>query len=234
MHTLRDLRKALEEYGEVICAVEERKRSFDILFKKDKAAVYSIKVTRNLENITKEKGEALKKAAESLKAIPTVIAERGKENLATRVIYRRYGIPAMNLQTFLQWINGSRELNLAERGGISVVLDEDAVKKYWKELVAAAGVSRRMGFKYRKGAKVRAEKLQKIPPEILKEIRGVFKYRMKNKEKIIKIGKGPFEEAKLGRKNILISFKHTKQRVEVLEAIKEEVRGVEVKFITEE
>ncbi|HDM36042.1 MAG TPA: transcriptional regulator [Candidatus Syntrophoarchaeum butanivorans] len=107
-----------------------RPRSFDIVASKDNKTLL-LKVLSNIDALSQEMAEELKRITRYLLASPLVIGERMKGRfLETGVLYRRYGIPSMNVQTLYDYlVEGIKIFVYSERGGLYVKIDGSVLRR---------------------------------------------------------------------------------------------------------
>ncbi|MHC1573350.1 MAG: transcriptional regulator [Candidatus Syntropharchaeales archaeon] len=107
-----------------------RPRSFDIVAKNDRDTLL-LKVLYNIDAVNQEMAEELKRITKHLLASPLVVGERMKGRfLETGVLYRRYGIPSMNVETLYDYfVEEIKIYAYSERGGLYVKIDGDAIKR---------------------------------------------------------------------------------------------------------
>ncbi len=215
--------KKLERLGNVAEVEKEKSRSFDIAFAEERA--YLIKVVGNIESVSSEQAEALKKSASVVDAKPVVLSESVKEG----VIYRRHGIPVMKSKTFLQIVRG-KNVAVADRGCVKVPVK--GVKKHREKkglsrgaLARLVGVSKEMIRRYEEGEAHPSKEVAEKMVEILgKGI--VARYEFKStKVKKAFIGKGPFEIGIRKRKPILVSLRDDDVRIRNLENVGEVLKA---------
>jgi putative transcriptional regulator len=154
---------------------------FDLVAKKDET--YLIKSSENINSIKAGVASRLKRIAGFLRSFAMVVGEkRGNQPLHNRVVYHRYGIPALNQRTFYDVLDGDFPERRSEKRGIIAEIDQSRLGEIDVEKVAKRlGVSRRCVFYYMSGD-VGAIKQDKM--EIFKEEFGdVFKpYELKKFE----------------------------------------------------
>ncbi len=127
---------------------------FDIVARSN-SRILLIKILEDANAVTRDSSEEMKKLSSYINAAPLIVAERASAELVDNVVYSRFGIYTMNLETFrlslennhpfirsthagiTAKISGKRMSGLRERKGVSLSL-----------LSRKAGVSRRMIIKY--------------------------------------------------------------------------------------
>jgi len=133
-----------------------RPRSFDIVASKDEQ-ILLLKVLSNIDAVSQGMAGELKRITKHLLASPLVIGDRMKGRfLETGVLYRRYGIPSMNIETLFDYIlNGIRIYAYSERGGLYVRINGAAIRRArlqrglsLGDLSKMIGVSRRSISRY--------------------------------------------------------------------------------------
>ena len=133
-----------------------RPRSFDIAARKGNIMLLC-KILQNIDGLTEESASEMLLLADCLGGTPLMIGEKTRDQpLEDGVIYMRYKIVALSIQTFFDYfIDDVMPLVSASPGGLYVPVDGNALKKARLEsnmslgsLAGAAGVSRRMVSKY--------------------------------------------------------------------------------------
>ena len=130
--------------------------SFDIVARK-KLLILLLKTFVNIDSINERNAHEMKQLANIFLASPIIIGEKSRNGyLEEGVIYERYDIPTIGLDTFKNMIvyNEYPEI-LADRGGYFVKIDGNVIKQYreeyslsLKDLADLAHVSRATMYKY--------------------------------------------------------------------------------------
>ncbi len=130
--------------------------SFDIVARK-KLLILLLKAFINIDSVNKANIEEMKQLSNIFLASPIIIGEKSRSGkLEDGVIYERYDIPTINLNTFKNMIlhDDNPEI-LADRGGYFVKIDSNVLKQYreeyslsLKDLADIAHVSRATMYKY--------------------------------------------------------------------------------------
>lgn len=133
--------------------------SFDLVARK-KLQILLLKTFLNIDSINEQNAHEMKQLANIFLASPIIIGEKSRNGfLEEGVIYERYDIPTIGLDTFKNMImyNEFPEI-LADRGGYFVKIDGNVIKQYredyslsLKELAGLAHVSRATMYKYENG-----------------------------------------------------------------------------------
>jgi len=157
-------------------------RCFDIVAKKDALSLI-LKILLNIDSAKEDSIFELKKLANKISAHPLLIGEKaGNLNMEHNVVYFRWGVPAINIDTFYDCaVNGIFPLVYAERGGYYIKIDEKKLSFARNKqnlsignLASMLGVSRRIVSKYEEGMKTTVDiaiKLEEIlSVELIKEI----------------------------------------------------------------
>lgn len=133
-----------------------RPRSFDIAARRGETLILC-KILLNLDGLTEETANEMHVLSEILGGTPLVIGEKTRDQpLEDNVIYTRYKITAVNIQTFYDYfIEGIPPMVSASPGGLYVPIDGSALKEARIEnnlslgsLAGIIGVSRRTISKY--------------------------------------------------------------------------------------
>ncbi|WNY24439.1 hypothetical protein MmiHf6_17760 [Methanimicrococcus hongohii] len=133
-----------------------RPRSFDIAARRGDTLLLC-KILLNLDGLTEETANEMHVLSEILGGTPLVIGEKTRDQLLEdNVIYTRYKITAVNIQTFYDYfIEGIPPMVTASPGGLYVPIDGTALKEARIEnnlslgsLAGIVGVSRRTISKY--------------------------------------------------------------------------------------
>lgn len=157
-------------------------RCFDIVAKKDTISLI-LKILLNIDSVKEDSILELKKLASKISAHPLLIGEKaGNQDMEHNVVYFRWGVPAVNIDTFYDCIiNSILPLVYAERGGYYIQIDEKKLGLARKEknlsignLASMLGVSRRTVSKYEEGMRTTVDiaiKLEEVlKMELIKEI----------------------------------------------------------------
>ena len=133
-----------------------RPRSFDIAARRGDTLLLC-KILQNVDGLTEETASEIRLLAEILGGTPLVIGEKTRDQMfEDGVIYMRYKIVAVNIQTFYDYfIEGTTPLVSASPGGLYVPINGNALKEARLEnnlslgsLAGIIGVSRRTISKY--------------------------------------------------------------------------------------
>ncbi|WNY28774.1 hypothetical protein MmiEs2_09770 [Methanimicrococcus stummii] len=133
-----------------------RPRSFDIAARRGETLLLC-KILLNLDGLTEETANEMHVLSEILGGTPLVIGEKTRDQpLEDNVIYTRYKITAVNIQTFYDYfIENIPPMVTASPGGLYVPIDGSALKEARIEnnlslgsLAGIVGVSRRTISKY--------------------------------------------------------------------------------------
>lgn len=210
----------LKKDGKVAIVRDEKARAFDIAYSGEKA--YLIKIVHNIESVSTDFADTIKKCASVVGAEPIVISERGKEVLREDVVYSRHGVSVMREETFMNFISGE-PLGVADRGGIKVPIEDlkpamEKVGMSRQTLAKLLGTSTEMVRKYEKGSAPGEEVAKRLVDIFGKTI--VSKHSFKSFEvKRVFIGKAPIDMAIKKKKSLLISFDSSPRRVDNLKKV---------------
>lgn len=210
----------LKKDGKVAEVRDEKARAFDIAYSGEKA--YLIKIVHNIESVSNDFAETIKKCASVVGAEPIVISERGKEALKEDVIYSRHGVPVMREEAFMSLISGG-SLGMADRGGIKVPIEDlrpamEKVGMSRQTLAKLLGTSTEMVRKYEKGSAPGKEVARRLVNIFGRSI--ISSHSFKSFEvKRAYIGRAPIDMAVKRKKSLLISFDSSPRRVDNLEKV---------------
>ncbi|MDY6931520.1 MAG: transcriptional regulator [Halobacteriota archaeon] len=152
-----------------------RPRSFDIAARRE-GILLLLCVLSNIDGFGDEAANELKILTKNLLVSPLLIGEKmGSKKLHTGVIYRRHGIPSINVHTLYDYfINQVPPYVYAGPGGLYVDINNGALKEARMsnemsigELASKVGVTRRCIRRYEEGMDVTIEKGLRLE-EILK------------------------------------------------------------------
>lgn len=119
-----------------------------------------IKATVNIDTITEEQAEDLKRLAKFFKASPLIVGLRSKSGeLEEGVVYERFGIYALRPETLYDvLLNNELPAVFAERGGLYVKINGELLRELREkhgysvnELAQLLGVSRKSLLNYERG-----------------------------------------------------------------------------------
>jgi len=147
-----------------------RPRCFDLVARRGHVLLL-LKVLFNIDGLSVSSAEEMKYLAERLVCSPLVVGERTcNKPLERGVVYIRYGIPSINLQTLQDFfVSGMPPLIYAAPGGVYVDIDGDALREARMrrkislgDLASRLGVSRRAVNKYEEGMNATIEVAMKL------------------------------------------------------------------------
>jgi len=147
-----------------------RLTGFDIVARRDDTLLI-IKVMTNIDSLSEDVANELKTLSSLLKACPLLIGEKnGLNTLEDDVIYFRFGIQAITLQTLRNnLLEGIPVKVYAGPGGLYVNIDEEKLREIREDKGISLGafaryvnVSRRTVRMYEEGMNSRVEVAQKI------------------------------------------------------------------------
>ncbi|MHC1585404.1 MAG: transcriptional regulator [Candidatus Syntropharchaeia archaeon] len=140
-----------------ICDI--RPKSFDLAARREQLLLL-LKVLYNIDGLTEEVANEVKRLASHLLGSPLIVGEKsGDHPLEDGVVYRRFGIPSINLPTLYDYfVEEVPPYVYAAPGGFYVSIDgkilrEERLKKKMSlgDLASACGISRRAISKYEEG-----------------------------------------------------------------------------------
>jgi len=124
---------------------------YDIIVKRDEL-VLILKVLLNIDSFRFDNSIEMRYLAHALEALPILIGERCTACvLEDSVVYMRHSIPAMNCETFMDYVkNASMPIVYAAPGGLYAKIDGNTLKRLREEknvpistIAEMAGVSRK-------------------------------------------------------------------------------------------
>ncbi len=136
-----------------------RPRSFDLAARKASTLIFC-KVLYNIDGLNEETAREMKSLARYLGGTAVLVGAKTRDQmLEDSVVYMRYDIPAVNVQTLYDYfVEDVPPLVSAAPGGLYVSIDGDVLKEARKRtamslgaLAAELGVSRRTISKYEEG-----------------------------------------------------------------------------------
>jgi len=134
------LKEELERKGweaTLICGI--RGTLFDIIARKDETLIL-IKFLSNVDSLKREIAHELKALAVQLGGTPVIIGEKNSfGELLDGVIYYRYNIPIVTLQTFLEYLEGRLPCAYSGPGGVYVRIDGKALREKRTEMGLSLG-----------------------------------------------------------------------------------------------
>ncbi len=128
---------------------------FDIAARKEK--LLFLKVLQNVDSLAEESSRNLKILSQNLDASPLVVGEHtNAERLKAGIVYERFQIPTVSVETFSQMIAENIFPKIyRDRGGLYVEIDSEAMKAARKrknisqrELAEAAGISKKSIYEH--------------------------------------------------------------------------------------
>ena len=155
---LQQIEKLLKSQGYETSDIYDQ-GSFDLVARKN-LLILLLKTFLNIDSINEHNAHEMKQLANIFLASPIIIGEKSRNGLLEDgVIYERYDIPTIGIETFKNMIlyNEYPEI-LADRGGYFVKIDGNVIKQYreeysmsLKDLASLAHVSRATMYKYENG-----------------------------------------------------------------------------------
>ncbi|MDG6244532.1 MAG: transcriptional regulator [Methanolobus sp.] len=136
-----------------------RPRSFDLAARKDETLIFC-KVLYNIDGLNEETAREMKSLARYLRGTAVLVGAKTRDQmLEDSVVYMRYEIPAVNVQTLYDYfVENVPPLVSAAPGGLYVSIDGDVLKEARQRtamslgaLATELGVSRRTISKYEEG-----------------------------------------------------------------------------------
>ncbi len=170
MSVLRKYYRAVEDPIDIIKYVLEsegwetvrisgiRGTLFDIIAKRDDLIIL-VKYASNVDSIKSDLGRDLISIASMINAIPIIVSDHSAYGpLLDGVVYSRYMIPVVTLNTFVEYILGKLPKAYSNRGGVYVRINIEEFKRMRKiknmslgNVAYACNVSRRTIMEYERG-----------------------------------------------------------------------------------
>ncbi len=169
---------------------------FDIAAKKKR--FFLLKILKNIDALLFHHAHSLKALALSLNAFPFVIGERtNRERLEKNIVYERFGIPAVNLDTFELVLSGETSCVFRDRGGTYAEIHPEKLRNARKELgltqrklAQLAGVSPKTIYIHEKC-------FRRSPISLIEKLEKILKRDIRNKSiarREFEISSFPLEE----------------------------------------
>jgi len=131
---------------------------FDILARKE-SSILLLKILEDANAISKEYTDEMKKVSSYITASPIIIAEKAGLNLENNVVYSRFGIFTLNIETFKNSIENKLPFISRSKAGLTAFVSGDKLKKKREQLGLSLnslskklGVSSRMITRYESGS----------------------------------------------------------------------------------
>lgn len=128
---------------------------FDAIAKLNDSTIF-VKVVYNIDGITETTAKNLSNISYSLNAYAIVVGARTRVGeLRNEIIYKRFGVPCMNIASFERFVSGSAPTVESFRGGEFVHIDPEKLKKArvekgltQDELAKMVGVSKKCIYEH--------------------------------------------------------------------------------------
>ncbi|WP_297549209.1 transcriptional regulator [Thermococcus sp.] len=156
---IKTVEAILRSAGYKTARLEFRGSCFDIVASRLVLLLF-IKVVSNIDTVTEEQAEDLKRLAKLFNASPIIVGLRSKNaELEEGVVYERFGIYALRPETLYDvFMNNELPAIFAERGGLYVRINGQLLKELRErhgysinELAGLLGVSRKTLLNYERG-----------------------------------------------------------------------------------
>ena len=130
---------------------------FDIAAKREK--ILLVKILQNIDAMLKWQAKNLKIISENLDASPILVGEQTRvEKLHNGVVYERYGVPAVNFETFRRLVEEDIMPTIySDRGGMFVRIDSGMLREFrnrrgltQKELAEMVGINKKAIYEHEK------------------------------------------------------------------------------------
>ena len=166
---------ALEDAGFQVSDCSEVRSCFDLLARRGDTLLL-IKVLVNIEGVTYRLAAELRSAAHSLCGTPIIIGDHMKTSpLAPGIVYTRYEVHVVNLESFAEMLGQRIPLVYSIRGNYCVRIDSELLSRIRKkenytqeELADKLGVSKQSIHRYESSGRISLEIAERLV-ELLKE-----------------------------------------------------------------
>jgi len=170
-HLLWRTLEVLHEAGFTVSEIcSYRSRSFDLAARRDEILIL-LKILTNIDGISREIAEEMKRIAAYLSGSPVIIGERvGFRPLERGVVYYRYDIPSVNVETLYDYlVDDCPPVVYSSPGGLYVSIDGEKLRERrlqeglsLGDLASYLGTSRRTISKYEEGMDATIENALKL------------------------------------------------------------------------
>ncbi|MCD6164941.1 MAG: transcriptional regulator [Candidatus Odinarchaeota archaeon] len=194
---LENVKRTFKEAGFAIsmyCKVKST--CFDLVARKNEILLF-VKVLYNVDSLQQEHAKELKLLSLIFSASPLVVGEKsGHTALEDGVVYERYGIPVININSLIYaLIEGKFPIVIAKRGGFFVKIDSKALRseRIRKNLslgllAEMVGVSRKTIYEYERGSMdatvETAHKLENLLDTKLTQPINIFAWKIEDVESL--------------------------------------------------
>jgi len=158
VETLREELKSKNFVVEILKSSSKKYCSDIIALKshKKEKVIMSLKCVIDINECTKQNINELKKFCVSTDSTPLIVGLTSRrEELLSGVVYKRFGVYAVHLSTFIDALRGQKPIAFTERGGLYVNINGSTLKKArlrkgysLGELAMKLGVSRKAIYDY--------------------------------------------------------------------------------------
>ena len=187
---IEQLIRELEGAGYKCFVPLEKKSCFDIAARSGDRFLL-LKVFTNIDSLREAQARDLKALAGSLSATPIVIGEKSKAyELNTGLVYDRYGVNVVSMETFTQLLRGYLPKKRFYKGRVLAEIDAKKLESVSPtELAKELGVTREAIYSYRHGTRVEFEKALEME-RILNEplIKGINPFSVPKRESPVLTG----------------------------------------------
>jgi len=142
---------------------------FDIIARK-RELVLLVKVLSNIEGLNSNTVHELKKVSSIMGGVPIVVGERLKSSkLLEGVLYERYGVHALNIETLADVMSNSMPVAHSIRGNYCVNINSEMLRRLrtrmdltQEELARELGVSKQSVYRYESSGKVLFDVMERM------------------------------------------------------------------------
>ncbi|MHC1625716.1 MAG: transcriptional regulator [Methermicoccaceae archaeon] len=155
--------------------VDIRPRSFDFAARRDDTLIL-LKCISNVDSLDEQTGMGLRHLARHLLASPLIVGEKStKSQLVSSVVYMRYGVPVVNIETlYNHFVEGVLPLLRAEPGGLYATPNPERMSEMRKEIgVSFGNLARMLGLSSRTVRKYEEERM-KLSLEVVLRLEELF------------------------------------------------------------
>lgn len=141
---------------------------FDVIARQG-SKILLLKILEDANSISPDFAQEMARISSYMSASPVIVAEKAGKELNNNIIYSRFGIYTLNLDTLRNCLENKRPIVKQSRAGLTLSVAGDRLKKKRAELGYSltdlsrrVGVSRRMILKYEDGSDISLENARKM------------------------------------------------------------------------
>lgn len=141
---------------------------FDVLARQG-SKILLLKILEDANSISPEFAEEMKRISSYISASPIIVAEKAGKKLKENIVYSRFGVYTLNLDTLRNCFDDKLPIIKQSRAGLTLSVAGDKLKQKREELGYSLtslsrhlGVSRRMVLKYEAGSDISLENARRM------------------------------------------------------------------------